>query len=1190
MDAFRAYFVRGGIMIGKSFPQVSVAAAVAAILGGAAMLGYAPASKAQEAGVEPELSEVTVTGSRIQRRDLVSNSPLVTVETEVLENRTGLNVESYLNQLPAFNPAASPTTTQQDVQISAVNSVGVSTISLRGFGPNRSLVLIDGKRPTPINALMVTDVNGIPSALIKRVEIISGGASAVYGADAIGGVTNFILRDDFQGLEADVQRGYLEAGDGDETRAYALLGTALGEGRGNATIGIEYYDREESLRKNRDFFRNAWANPDVATADLFLFGYNGYNTGVNMPHENALRGIFPERYATPYGAAPFAPGVFQGLRFNADGTVFTTLGDYRTSGYKGPIDGAEYALQNGYDTTSTMRGQEIQTIKWNNLDGYVSAPQTRYSFFASGKWNFTDDISFFSRAMYAESKTRTRLIPTNASLGWEATVPYNPVIDSPVDPTIDYRIRENVDAALAGAYANPNFRPTGTNGASHPVPLQLAILLNSRYAPLTPEEVAAGASSVARSWIAETYPDGSFPQRSTDNTNNQWQIEAGFRFNLPMKDWTGELYYSRGQSSTYNLAYGNNSLERWRALIAAPDYARNATLFGNQNGARPNFGTVPVTCTSGFYDTLFHADTPPSEDCQFAATAILQTRTQNQQDIAELNVQGGLFNLPAGEVRGAVGMQYRKNSAQFIPDILQSTASFNDQVIGVYPTGYLDAEMNVKDYYAELLVPVISDFGVKKIELELGGRQSDYSVTDSTFTFKINGNIEVNDWVRFRGGFNKATRAPNLGELFLNLQEIFTGDGRFGDPCGVRSNSPFGAGGSGPDPNPQLAGQPTQIAGGQTAAGAQSTRLICEAQMTEAARQAFYVQNNAPAAAGGVFNWVYQEGNPNLNSEKADTWTAGVVFTSRAENPWLGGITAAVDWWKVDIEDAIQLYSIDYARFLCYGTTIVTNAAEAAAQAATDACRNVPRDAASGGSQTMLLRYDNQATIATAGVDFQFNWNAVLADLGFSSVPGRVNFNVTASWLDYYKTKQSPEAFDAEIDWKGSLGPTLTGTNPGAYSYRLNTALSYTLPTMGVSLRWRHLPSVVAAAVAQERSIIANNERVAAGGEGVTLSYTPGTQYAAKRYDVVDLSGYWNINDTLTVRVGVDNVFDKEPSITTGSNGYPNGTDLGAVCGGAPGCQNPFNYSVPVITGALTNGGFYDVLGRRYFLGVKATF
>lgn len=1179
-------------MIRKSFPQVSVAAAVAAILSGVALTGYSPVSMAQEAsGAESELSEVTVTGSRIQRRDLASNSPLVTVDTEVLESRTGLNVESYLNQLPAFNPAASPTTTQQDVQISAVNSVGVSTISLRGFGPNRSLVLIDGHRPTPINALMVTDINGIPSALIKRVEIISGGASAVYGADAIGGVTNFILRDDFQGLEADVQRGFQEAGDGGETRAYALLGTALGEGRGNATIGIEYYDRQESLRKNRDFYRDAWANPNVATADLFLFGYNGYNTGSQMPNAAALRAIFPERFAETPNRNVFAPGLNQGLRFNHDGTLFTTAGDWRTSGYKGPVDGAEYAIQNGYDTTSATRGVPIETLKWNNLDGYVSAPQERYSIFGSGKWNFTDNLTFFARGTYAESKTSTRLIPTNASLGWEATVPYNPVIDSPVDPTIDYRVEANAAAALAGAFVNPNFRATGTAGASHPVPLELAILLNSRFAPLTAQEVAAGNSSVARSWIAETYPDGSFPQRSTENTNNQWQIETGLRFNLPVKDWSGELYFSHGQSSTYNLAYGNNSLERWRALVAAPDYARNARIFGNEDGARPNFGTVPATCTSGFYDTLFHADAIPSADCQFAATAILQTRTQNQQDIAELNVQGGLFNLPAGEVRGAVGVQWRENSAQFIPDILQSTASFNDQVIGVYPTGYLDASLNVKDYYAELLVPVISDVPfLKKVELEIGGRQSDYSVTDSTFTYKINGNIEVNDWIRFRGGFNKATRAPNLGELFLNLQELFTGDGRFGDPCGVRSNSPFGAGGTGDDPNPQLINVPEVIAGGQTAEGAQSTRLICEAQMTAEAVQQFYHTNNAPGAAGGVFNWVFQEGNPNLDSEKADTWTAGFVFTSRAENPWLGGITAAVDWWKIDIEDAIQLYSIDYARYLCYGTTIVSTPEQAAAQAATEACQNVPRDALSGGSQTMLLKYDNQATIATAGIDVQFNWGATIADLGFDSVPGRVGFNVQASWLDYYKTKQSPQAFDAEIDWKGSLGPTLTGTNPGAYSYRLNTAFSYTLPTMGFSLRWRHLPSVVAAAVAQERSIIENNQRVAAGGEGVILSYTPGTQYAAKRYDLVDLSGYWNINDTLTVRLGVDNVFDKEPSITTGSNGYPAGTDLNAVCGGAPGCVAPFNFSVPTITGALTNGGFYDVLGRRYFLGVKATF
>src|SRR6185437_6289224 len=103
------------------------------------------------------LEEVTVTGSRIRRRDLQSISPLVSVDSAQIESRAGLNLESYLNQLPNYNPAQTPVTTNFDVQPSAVNTVGISTISLRGFGANRSLVLIDGHRTTPINALMVTD-------------------------------------------------------------------------------------------------------------------------------------------------------------------------------------------------------------------------------------------------------------------------------------------------------------------------------------------------------------------------------------------------------------------------------------------------------------------------------------------------------------------------------------------------------------------------------------------------------------------------------------------------------------------------------------------------------------------------------------------------------------------------------------------------------------------------------------------------------------------------------------------------------------------------------------------------------------------------------------------------------------------------------------------------------------------------
>ena len=177
--------------ITKRFLMVSSAAILT-------LTGYTSPVTAQEAESGSILEEITVTGTRIVRRDFVSNSPIVTVETEQFESRTGLNIESYLNQMPNYNPATTPVTGQADVGITPINSVGIASISLRGFGPNRNLVLIDGKRPVPINALMVTDINQIPSAMIARSETITGGASAVYGADAVGGVTNFILRDDFE--------------------------------------------------------------------------------------------------------------------------------------------------------------------------------------------------------------------------------------------------------------------------------------------------------------------------------------------------------------------------------------------------------------------------------------------------------------------------------------------------------------------------------------------------------------------------------------------------------------------------------------------------------------------------------------------------------------------------------------------------------------------------------------------------------------------------------------------------------------------------------------------------------------------------------------------------------------------------------------------------------------------------------
>jgi iron complex outermembrane recepter protein len=1189
-------------MNSSPYQRLTVGAAVAAIVAGVAMASYTPVARTAEAA--DDLVEVVVTGSRIVRRDTESNSPLVTVDAAQLESRSGLNIESYLNQLPAYNPAATPTSegTNSDVQISAINSVGIASVSLRGLGANRGLVLVDGRRAIPTNALMVVDINSIPSSMLRGAEIISGGASATYGADALAGVSNMQLRRDFTGLETDVQYGVTEVGDNKELRASVIAGTKVGDNRGNIVFAAEYYNRGGAYDNNRRFYTDAYADPSVGGNFIgFVMGANGWNMLFN-PASAATLGTVTGKPSN--AVCGFNSGcVFNGLRFNPDTTIFNPNGNNASTWRGAAIDGYRYGYANAYNgatcntvnlTTCPNGPQQVQILKYNETEGYTSSPQTRYAFMGSAKYDISDTVHFASSARFAQSVTKTFLAGTNASFGWEATVPYNATTDSPVNPALNFADQTLVAAILANpaAYANPNFIPTGATGAQHPVPLQMAILLNSRAgAPLT------------SGWVLETWPLNSFGRRATEDTNEAWQVEAGVTWDLPIKDWTAEAYYSRGESSTYNVAFGNNSLARWRGEITAADYGRNSKLQSNLTnngpGASAGFGSVPVPCTSGFYDTIFKGDAVPSADCQYAVQAPLQTRTQNQQDIFELNLQGGLFDLPAGEVRAAAGYQQRRNASQFNPDILQSTASFTDQVIGVYPTGYLREQTVAKDIWAELLIPVLKDLPfLKKFELELGGRHSNYSTFAGTNTYKINANIQVNDYVRFRGGYNKATRAPNLGELFLPYQQIFTGGGVYGDPCGLLSNSPFGAGGALPvNPNTGLA---TALAAGQTAAGAQSAYLICRAQMGTTAANQFYGATQAqPAAGGGGFAWINQIGNANLDSEKADTYTAGVVLRSPFQHPLLSRIQFTADWYKISIHDAILPYSIDYARFLCYGAVPVTNATEAAAQAASTACTSIPRNQATGGSLTTLVSYANQAKVKTSGIDFTVNWSADVADMGLASVPGSIALNVTGSWLQTYKTKQSPADYDPETEWKGSLGPVLQSFNGGAYDYRLFTNLSYNLASFGVNLRWRHLPEVKPAAKATEAAVIANNARVAAGGAGTRLSYTPSTAYNVAQFDQFDLSAFWTINDTLSVRFGVDNVFDAQPPSTGRNAGRPydtalsaaqNAAKLAATCAGAVGCINPQAYSLPTSGLGGTNGGFYDVLGRRYFVALKAKF
>ena len=213
------------------------------------------AAESAATGVEAEaeqLEDVVVTGSRIRRKDFEATSPTVTAAEELFENTGTIGVETVLNQLPQFVPAATQFSSTTN-QATATVTPGASLVNLRGLGSFRTLTLIDGRRATPLNAQLNVDTNSIPSAAIERVEIISGGASAVYGADAVAGVVNFILKDKFQGMDFTARYGLTEEGDGEELQLSGLIGTTFAEGRGNVMMGLEYADRSKAYDVERDW-------------------------------------------------------------------------------------------------------------------------------------------------------------------------------------------------------------------------------------------------------------------------------------------------------------------------------------------------------------------------------------------------------------------------------------------------------------------------------------------------------------------------------------------------------------------------------------------------------------------------------------------------------------------------------------------------------------------------------------------------------------------------------------------------------------------------------------------------------------------------------------------------------------------------------------------------------------------------
>ncbi len=1036
--------------VSASVARYLISAAVAAAIAGVALPQRAVAAD------DDSLAEVTVTGSRIVRpRDLEAPSPIVTVGKDLFENSSASGLEVVLNQQPQFVPQNTQFTS--GVQGSPTFSPGAANLNLRGLGPNRNLVLIDGRRGQPGNASLAVDINTIPQLAIQSVETITGGASAVYGPDAMAGVVNFVLKKNFQGVDIDVQHGATTRHDGADTRVSALMGLNGMDGKGNMMVGLEWSKRDAVYQSNRSFYTNGWLDPNNPSGGFIVPPEFAPAAG-NQPSQAALDAIFT-------GAAPGTVGQGSTIYFNADNTAF--IQGHNGLGYNGPLNslapGRYQAIKVLGAGTGTSAGNLDQAI----TQGFASIPMERHALFARGTFNFSDNISAFAQLSYNTSDVLTRSFgfPPAVTI-WQASIPrYN--------------------SATAGSPQDSTWLPS-----------ELLSLLNSRPNPNAP-------------WSLYQLMDYTGFEVA-DNKTDVWQGLAGLQGKLPFRDWTWNAYVSRGNTHIQQDFTGMNSLQRYQYIVALPNFGKGASI---SSPAGTPFG-YGVSCTSGL--PVFQ-QFQVSADCVQSMADPLKNETQLQQDIVEGDLQGALFSLPSGEARFDVGATYRAEDFSYSPGY--PVAAITDNPIGLFPSNYTAGKISVKEEYAEFLVPI-----VKKLDLELGYRHSDFNTAGGTNTYKALFTWKALDSVSFRGGYQAATRAPNVAELFQGPTQAVVAFPQE-DPCSATTLAPWGN----VQANPNRA----------------KVQALCEALIgnttSEFNTQTFNASN--PNLGPGPNGWTRQSptffpleievqtGNPKVKPETGRTVTFGTVFT---EPFGINRLTATVDAYRIKISDTISPQSSIATYNQCFNSDGKSNPTYDVKNAS---CALIQRNPVTGDRASVTALYSNLGTLLTQGVDLTVSW---AHDLG----PGLFRANTNISYVNKFQYQISPTS--ALVDAKGTLDPIPAsgGVTGGIYTYKTNTQVGYSWNGLSAGVTWLHLPSIRNAAA----------------------STNPTTKIAgAPSYNLYNLYSSYSFGTSYSVRFGIDNLLNKTPP----------------AIGANPGVTDASN---------TTNPGFYDILGRRYYVGVKASF
>jgi outer membrane receptor protein involved in Fe transport len=725
-------------------------------------------------------------------------------------------------------------------------------------------------------------------------------------------------------------------------------------------------------------------------------------------------------------------------------------------------------------------------------------PLTRYSLFTNARYELSDYVEVYTQARFDENQTSTRFgdyVP--AGNQWGVTIPYGNTVYA---PSVGANNVTNAAYRPGGAYGL-NCGPTGGCLTSQvfPVPAEFATLLNSRATPNA-------------NWT-HNFNLTFMPKRGLENTQQTYELLAGLRGRLGIRDWTYDFFASRGNTTVATEYIGFVDAASYQALISLPNYGRGQDFNNGRLG-------VLAHCTSGLNPFIA---APVSQDCIDIIDSNAKLSSQLEQMQSELNVQGALFELPAGEVRFAAGLGYRKNTYQYLPDHGMQTTNIMSVVSGQFDTTETRGEIAVKEIYGEVLAPVLKDLPfVKTLELNAGYRFSDYDTNaGSDATWKLTANWDVNDFVKIRGGRQVANRAPNIAELFSPaVFEVVTWTDH--DPCSNLTRAPFG----------NVATNPNQ--------GRVNT-LCSQLPGVNGLPNGFaftpgYVGQNAVYFNAGR---DLTQGNINLQSEEATTWTAGVVFRSPFESDALRNITLAVDWYSIKIDGAISTTTTSYVYQECFNA-FGTNPNY---DPNNPFCQRIIRDGLNGNWLATEASFANLSSVETSGIDSTLDYRIMTPFFGGRT--GTFNLNVNASWLLAYDVQVASNL--PAFSYKDSIG-SLYGAQ---YKYKTITNVGYAVGPASVNLSWRHLPRV------RHNSVVTN---------------PTSTTVATSPYELFGLNGRWSFSDTWSVRGGVDNLFDRQP-VRVGANFIPTATGSGVIS-----------------ASGTTDTSNYDIVGRRYYVGFTAKF